>query len=239
VLVGGNELGVRSAVARLERELGQAGEVRANRAKGRAVAFVRDGGPGPHPPGAGEIEITAGGDRFRVASAPGVFSADALDPGSRLLLDHFDRIDDAHRVLDPGCGVGVLGLAVLRRFATARAVLADADARAVAVARRNAAALGLGDRCTVHWWTAASGATAARTCDLVVCNPPFHRGVRVDLATARAVLRAAGEALAPGGLALVVALRTLPFERELAALGPLEQLADRDGYKLLLVRRAA
>lgn len=239
VLVGGNDLGVRSAVDRLEREVGQPGGVRANRARGRAVSFVRTSGDGPPRPAASTIDVVAGHDRFEVASEPGVFSADALDPGSRLLLDHLDRIGTAERVLDPGCGLGVLGLAALRRFPGARAVLADADARAVAAARRNAANLGLRRRCDALWWDAAVDPPPASGCDLVVCNPPFHRGVRVDLATARAVLGAAGRSLAPGGLALVVALRTLPFERDLTSVGELEQLADRDGYKLLQLRRPA
>lgn len=238
VLVGGNDLGIRSAVARLERELGQPGEVLANRARGRAVSFVRTRDDGPPRPDSCRIGVAAGADRFEVASEPGVFSADDLDPGSRLLLDHLHRVETAERVLDPGCGLGVLGLAAVRRFPGARAVLADADARAVAATRRNAAALGVERRCEALWWDATVDPPPAAGCDLVVCNPPFHRGVRIDLGTTRAVLDAAARALVPGGRALVVALRTLPLERDLAAHGELEQLADRDGYKLLQLRRA-
>ncbi len=239
VLVGSNDLGVKSAADRLERELGQPGEVRANRARGRAVSFVRTRGDGPPRPAESPITVVAGADRFAVVSEPGVFSADDLDPGSRLLLDNLDRIGNAGRVLDAGCGLGVLGLAALRRYPTARAVLADADARAVAAARRSAAALGVERRCEILWWDATVDPPPAAGCDLVVCNPPFHRGVRIDLGTARAVLDAAARSLAPGGLALVVALRTLPFERDLAAHGGIEQIAERDGYKLLRLRRPA
>lgn len=237
VLVGGNDLGIKSAAARLGRELGQAGQVLANRARGRAVGFERSDHPGPAAPATGSIEVVAGEDRFNLVSSPGVFSADALDPGSQLLLEHLDSILAAERVFDPGCGLGALGLAALRRFPGAAAVLADADGRALRAARANAANLGLAERCQVVWWDAECEPPPLERCDLVLCNPPFHRGVAVDLAVPRAMFGAIDAVLAPGGTALVVSLRTLPFERDLVCLGRLDQLADEHGYKLLRVRR--
>jgi 16S rRNA G1207 methylase RsmC len=46
-----------------------------------------------------------------------------------------------------------------------------------------------------------------------------------------------GEALAPRGRALVVANRTLPWERDLSDLGTLEKLRETRGYKLLSLSR--
>ena len=237
VLLGGNDLGVKSAVARLARELDQPGVVLANRARGRAVGFDRTDGPGPEPPQPGTVEVVAGDDRFALASAPGVFSADGLDPGSRLLLEQLGTVATAHRVFDPGCGLGALGLAAARRFPAATAILADADGRAVLAAEANATALGLADRCDVLWWDATGEPAPLPSCDLVLCNPPFHRGTAVDLTVPRAIFAAVDTVLAPGGTALLVALRTLPFERDLATLGRLDQLADRDSYKVLRLRR--
>lgn len=237
VVVGGNELGVKSAVKRLESELGQDGEVVANRARGRAVSFVKREGVRPFEPSPPEVILETARGRIVLSSAPGVFSADRLDPGSGLLLDHLDGLDDPEHLFDPGCGIGVLGLVALARFGSARATLADADRRAVEAARSNATRLALADRCRVAWWDARTEVAPAESCDLVLCNPPFHSGKAVDLAPARAIFRSLETVLAPGGTALVVTLRTLPFEAELRRLGRLDQVAGRSGYKLLRIRR--
>ncbi len=237
LLVGGNDLGVKSAVRRLAVELDDPPEILANRARARVACWRRDRGDGPASPAGASIDIILDGDRFAVASAPGVFSADALDPGSALLLAHLGELKSPMRVFDPGCGTGVLGIAALRRWPETVATLADVDHRAVACAKRNADALGLADRSRISWWDAVSEPAPGPACDLVLVNPPFHSGVPVDLQPARAIFRSLGRVLAPGGRALIVANRTLPWERDLRALGTLRQVEDHAGYKILDLRR--
>lgn len=237
LLVGGNDLGVKSAVKRLEIELEQEAEVLSNRAHARVAQFERREGASPAPPWAGEVEVELGDDRFTLRAAPGVFSADALDPASRLLLEHLEAAPGT-AIFDPGCGLGVLALATLRRRPAATAVLADADRRAVAAAAVNIADLGLDDRAAVHWWDARAEPAPLASCDVALVNPPFHgSGAAVDLAPARAIFAALERVLAPGGRALVVANVTLPYERDLGNLGRLERLEIRAGFKLLLVSR--
>ena len=113
------------------------------------------------------------------------------------------------------------------------ALLADIDHRAVECATRNAADLDLAHRCEVQWWDAVLDPPPARRCDLVLVNPPFHSGVPVDLQPARAIFRAIDAVLSPGGKALIVANRTLPWERDLREIGRLRQVEDRSGYKIL------
>lgn len=233
LLVGGNDLGVKSAVKRLSGELDQPAELLANRARARVACWRRIGGAGPVQTVVGPVEVLSGQDRFELQSAPGVFSADAVDPGTQLLLDHLGELDPPTSIFDPGCGLGVLGLAALRHWPQAKAILADVDHRAVECATGNAVDLGLAHRCDVVWWDAIRDPTPARRCDLVLLNPPFHSGVPVDLQPARAIFRAIDEILVPGGRALVVANRTLPWESDLREIGRLLQLDDRSGYKIL------
>ncbi len=209
----------------------------ANRARARIACWTRrDQGP-PAAPAVGDITIATGRDRFTLTSAPGVFSADALDAGSGLLLEHLESVAPPDRLFDPGCGVGVLGLAALRRWPDATAVLADVDSRAVGCARANAERIGVAERCTTVWWDAVSEPAPTSDCDLVLVNPPFHSGVPVDLQPARAMFGAIDTVLRPGGRALVVANRTLPWERDLRELGSLRQLVDERGYKVLELTR--
>jgi 16S rRNA (guanine1207-N2)-methyltransferase len=233
LIVGGNSLGIKSAVKRLSSELGNPATVIANRARSRVAAWRRDDGEGPSDEAVMPIAVAPPGDTFLLGSAHGVFSADAIDPGTAMLLDRLGGLSPPTRIFDPGCGIGALGLAALRRWPRATAVLADVDRRAVDCARRNASELELASRSIVRWWDAVTEAPPIEHCDLVLLNPPFHTGVPVDLQPAQAMFRSIGTVLAAGGKALVVANRTLPWERPLRELGALRQLADENGFKLL------
>ncbi|MCP4902418.1 MAG: class I SAM-dependent methyltransferase [bacterium] len=237
LLCGGNDLGVKTVVRRLEGELDKKANVLSRRAKGRVVAFERTEGKSPalHSPPPIELELPSA--TYSLSSAAGVFSADAIDPGSQLLIDHLHDIEPPQRLFDPGCGIGVLAFAVLLQFESCSAVLADADHRAVTCALANAKQLGLESRCQASWWDAPSESVPAEKCDLIVMNPPFHSGLHVDLDPARAMFRAIDSTLAPGGMALIVANQTLPYERDLKKLGRLDQLEVRKGFKLLRVTR--
>jgi 16S rRNA (guanine1207-N2)-methyltransferase len=237
LLVGGNELGIKSAVKRLAGELGQPAAILANRARARVACWRREGAAEPAHPVIPPVEVVTGDDRFELESAAGVFSADGVDPGTRLLLSHLDAVPSPAAVFDPGCGLGILGLAALRRWPGATAVLADVDYRAVGCVTASAAVLGLADRCEIVWWDAALDPAPTRRCDLVLVNPPFHSGVPVNLQPARAIFRAIDAVLVPGGRALVVANRTLPWEHDLRSLGTLRQLEDTRGYKVLEIKR--
>ena len=136
-----------------------------------------------------------------------------------------------------GCGIGVLGLAALRGWSEATAVLADVDRRAVEAATRNAVALGLSERCQTAWWDSTQEKPPATNCDLVLINPPFHTGKAVDLDPARAMFQSLFQVLVPGGVVLIVANRTLPYEQQLGGVGQLRMLRDEAGFKLLEVRR--
>lgn len=236
LLAGGNDLGIKSAVKRLSTVFDKPAEIVANRARARVACWPKSDTT-ISLPGLPPIEVATSTDTFVLQSAPGVFSADAVDTGTALLLEHLEGINSPKRIFDPGCGLGVLGLTALRRWPKATAVLTDVDRRAVDCAGRNADNLGIADRCRVAWWDAVMEPSPITRCDLVLLNPPFHSGVPVDLQPARAIFTTIDAALAPGGRALVVANRTLPWERDLREIGTLRQIDDRLGFKVLEVRR--
>jgi release factor glutamine methyltransferase len=82
---------------------------------------------------------------------------------------------DALRVLDLGTGSGALLLAVLAHLANAEAIGLDRSEAALAVARANTGALGLGAqaRFVAGDWHAPGWAEGLGTFDLVLCNPPY------------------------------------------------------------------
>jgi 16S rRNA (guanine1207-N2)-methyltransferase len=175
---------------------------------------------------------------FEAAGLPlealaGVHSAGKLDPGTAVLVEEvgWERLA-GRRVLDLGCGVGVLGLLAARSGAAVVAV--DDDLAAVASTSRNAQRLGLA--LDVRHSDIDSALTGERF-DAVLCNPPFHvgKGVRLDLP--EAFIEAARRLLAPGGELTLVANRELPYERVMGAWNTVERTADSAGFKVLRARR--
>jgi len=65
--------------------------------------------PGIAPGTTHTIEITRPEATLTLETHPGIFSWDAIDEGTTLLLDHME-IEPGSRVWDVGCGYGVIGL---------------------------------------------------------------------------------------------------------------------------------
>jgi release factor glutamine methyltransferase len=82
------------------------------------------------------------------------------------------------RILDLGTGTGCLLLAVLSEIPTAFGVGVDRSAEAAALARTNAATLGLADRAA--FLCADWARPLSARFDLVLCNPPYITTSSVD-----------------------------------------------------------
>ncbi|WP_335933237.1 methyltransferase [Streptomyces sp. PTD5-9] len=144
-----------------------------------------------------------------VTNHAGVFCADRLDIGTRFFLGHLPARSGPDRVVDLGCGNGVVGLSAALANPEATVTFIDESYQAVASAEETFRA------------NAGPGAEAAfvvgdglsdmppGSVDLVLNNPPFHSHQATTDATARAMFRGARAALRPGGELWVVGNRHL------------------------------
>jgi len=174
------------------------------------------------------FEWEAAERRHRARTTPGVFSWEHLDPGTALLLETVDIPDDA-RVLDLGCGWGAIGVHAALQAHAGNVTLVDVSALAVRSAEETLRANDIENARVVL----GDGARAAAPgpYDLVLSNPPFHRGHGVDRELAETLVSEAAGLLAPGGRVVIVANRFLRYERALEAyLDQVRSLARDNRY---------
>ncbi len=144
---------------------------------------------------------------LQIVSLPGVFSHGRLDRGSALLLDNLEQLPVGH-VLDFGCGAGVLGAAIKRRYPQSRVTLLDVDAFAVASSRLTLAANGLEGEVI-----AGDGIDAApRELNVILSNPPFHTGVHTNYHASETLLKKSADHLKKGGELRLVANSFLRYQ---------------------------
>ncbi|MNO87775.1 Ribosomal RNA small subunit methyltransferase C [compost metagenome] len=170
---------------------------------------------------------------LQVITLPGVFSHGRLDRGSALLLEQLDNLPSGH-VLDFGCGAGVIGATLKRRYPASRLTLLDVDAFAIESSRLTLAANGLeGEVIAGDGIDAAPSDLAA-----IVSNPPFHQGVHTSYQATEQLLREAARHLHAGGELRLVAnsfLRYPPLIEQ--HLGACRTLAEADGFRIYSARR--
>ena len=175
-------------------------------------------------------------------SRPGVFSADAIDVASRLLVEHLPT-DLVGRAADLGAGNGYLSIALLARNPGIQAIdLYEAEARALEVARLNLAATPTTATIGFHWHDVGTGVPTHPThagYDVIVMNPPFHQGRADAPDLGRAFIIAAAAALKAGGQLWLVANRHLPYEAVLAQhFTQIREVVVRDGFKVIAARKS-
>jgi 16S rRNA (guanine1207-N2)-methyltransferase len=242
LLAGANDAGIRSVIGDAREAIGPS-VVEDYRRRSRvahiamppvlpeAPAWIEE--PGIAPGTRQRFAVAEAGVDLLFGTLPGVFSADRLDAGTRLLLDHLE-VPPGASVLDVGCGAGVIGVIAGRRGAGA-VTMTDVNLLAVDAATRNAH---LASAPTEVVAGDVYGGVGERRFDLIVSNPPFHQGKTVDYDMPQRLIAEAGEHLIPGGRLVIVANAFIPYDRLMRErFGAVETLAATRQYRVLAAGR--
>lgn len=159
---------------------------------------------------------------FSITNLANVFARQQLDIGARLLLQHLPEANHK-RVVDLGCGNGVLGLHVLHKYPHAKLIFVDESYMAVESARRNiqhnmpdklAQCEFLVSNCLDDF----AQLTDASELDIVLCNPPFHQQNAITDHIALQMFSDSKKHLKPGGELRVVGNRHLDYPQRIKQL---------------------
>lgn len=214
---GANNLGVRSSIKDAESLVGTAKVL--GYKKGHRVARIKkrqakiDEPTWLHKPGVStgtwhKFKVDVRGETILIHSLPGIFSYDRLDEGTRLLLNTL-KIHQGDRVLDLGCGYGVIGLTAAR-LGAGYVTLVDNNLLATSAALKNIKANGIEKAGVVI--SDVLDAVSTRNLDLVISNPPFHTGKDVDYLVTQAFIEQSWNALLEGGNLMLVANKFLRYK---------------------------
>ena len=151
------------------------------------------------------------GVELRFETSPTLFSPRELDEGSLALLSQVS-IEQGDKVLDLGCGYGLLGIFAAKFTRPEAVFLLDRDEAAIDCAKRNIVLNGVeGAVCAVsegfHDFHEA-GFTK------ILCNPPYH----ADFSVARHFIEKGFNRLAVGGTMWMVTKRGPWYRNKLRAI---------------------
>ena len=166
------------------------------------------------------------GRLIRAYSRPGVFSHRSVDAGARQLLNEM-QIESGARIVDIGCGSGVVALAAACRADGVTVHAVDSSCRAIQCTQHGAQLNGLTNLTTEL--NAAGGYAGAGSYDVALANPPYYSSFRI----ARHFLIAGRDALRSGGKILVVTKRPDWYQQNMPEWYVDVTVSERKNYYLV------
>ena len=179
-----------------------------------------------------------GGEKLMFTSYPGCFCHRRLDEGGLALAEVVSRElceqdvrTSGLRLLDMGCGCGLVGFLIADRLSSSTSslhlTLVDSHARAVEAAMANAAKFGIPAEVIL-----SDNGTPGRmdgTFDVFVGNPPYYSDYRI----AEVFLETAKRALKPGGICYTVVKNAAGLKPVQERYFPQVEVVGRRGYSVL------
>ena len=153
------------------------------------------------------MEATIQGSVTKFISYPGMFAHGTLDQGTKLLLANLPECSAGSKILDMGCGTGVLARAMQDRTPDVSIDAVDLNAFAIEATKKNVPG--------VHalWGDSWRALAANAKYQFIISNPPVHQGARQTTQPLEYFISHAKEHLVSGGTITLVVQGTIPVKR--------------------------
>lgn len=169
------------------------------------------------------IQVEIEGISLELETHPKLFSPGKPDPGTMAMLS-FIEFRDNDRILDLGCGYGIVGLYAAKVTTGSNVVLSDKNSLAIEYARRNAKINDIEGVtfCLSHAFEEIDD-TQFTT---IVCNPDYHS----DFSLPKQFIHKGFNRLIVGGTMWFVTKREKWYRNKLRAIFGNVDVAKKDGY---------
>jgi 16S rRNA (guanine1207-N2)-methyltransferase len=177
-----------------------------------------------------KIDIQTRRHKLNLYSLPGVFSYHKLDLGTKLLLEQINY-SPGERVLDLGCGYGIIGLTAA--LSDAEFVdLVDTNLLSIASAQKNLLTHQVSNAQAVP--SDAFSNLGGKPYHLILSNPPFHAGKAVEYQITQAFIHQSFASLEIGGRLLLVANKFIRYDQLMQSVfNNVQCLAETNQYHVL------
>lgn len=149
--------------------------------------------------------LSVAGTPLIIKSLPGVFSHGEFDLGTELLIDSLPELHG--KVLDFGCGAGVIGTIQALKNPHIELEMCDINAFAIASSRATLAENGLLGRV----FASDIYSDTDDDYDFLISNPPFHAGLDTSYTATETLLQQAPQHLSVHGELFIVANSFLKY----------------------------
>ncbi len=122
-----------------------------------------------------KIKANFFGIDFDIHTASGIFSKDRVDRGTRILIENA-VVKNGARILDLGCGYGVVGIVLAKEHPNSKFTMVDINRRAIAVSNKNIKTNKIKN---AEAFFSDGFSEIKETFDTILLNPPQTAGKKV------------------------------------------------------------
>ncbi len=153
---------------------------------------------------------------FIISNHANVYAREKLDIGARYFIENLPKVEKDSKVIDLGCGNGVIGLTILASQPTANIQFVDESHMAITSAQTNIEKNlpELASQCQFHLNDCLTD-IASNSVDLILCNPPFHQQTATTDHIAWQMFKDSHRVLKKGGELRIIGNRQLAYHIKL------------------------
>ena len=170
------------------------------------------------------------GQSITLETQKGLFSPEHIDRGTLAMLSHVN-IEAGMRVMDLGCGCGVVGIVAAKITGEENVFMSDADPLAVETARRNAERNHVAG-VNIYLSDGFKNVDASGF-DLILSNPPYQ----TDFSVAKGFIEKGFNRLKIGGRLFMVTKRREWYKNKIISVFGGVEIRETDGYFVFIAQR--